>query len=43
MDHMCRFENGWVPPQATSWLYKISLFLVFEGQQGKNRAPDKKD
>ena len=43
MDHMCRFENGWVPPWATRWLYKISLLLVFEGQQGKNRALDKKN
>ena len=42
MDHMCRFENGWVSPWATTWLQKISLLLVFVGQQGKNRALDKK-
>ena len=42
MDHMYQFENGWVPPRTTRWLYKISLLLVFEGQQGKNRALDKK-
>ena len=41
MDHMCRFENGWVPPRATRWLYKIFLLLMFEGQQGKKRALDK--
>ena len=40
---MCRFENGSVSPQATRWLRKISLLLVFVGQQGKNRALDKKD
>ena len=42
MDHMCRFENGWASPRATRWLHKISLLLVFVGQQGKNRALDKK-
>ena len=40
---MCQFENGWVSPRATSWLHKISLLLVFVGQQGKSRALDKKD
>ena len=42
MDHMCRFENGWVSPPATRWLHKIFLLLVFVRQQGKNRALDKK-
>ena len=42
MDHMCQFENGWVSPWATRWLYKIFLLLVFEGQQAKYRALDKK-
>ena len=42
MDHVCQFENGWVPARAIRWLYKISLHFVFEGQQGKNRALDKK-
>ena len=42
MDHMCRFENGWVSPRATRWLHKISLLLMFVGQQGKNRALDTK-
>ena len=40
---MCRFENGWVSPRAARWLHKISLLLVFVGQQVKNRALDKKD
>ena len=40
---MCQFENGWVSPRATRWLHKISLLLVSVGQQGKNRALDKKD
>ena len=42
MDHMCRYENGWVSPQAIRWLHKISLLLVFLRQQGKNRPLDKK-
>ena len=40
---MCRFENGWVSPRATRWLHKISLLLVFVGQQVKNTALNKKD
>ena len=36
------FENGWVSSWATRWLHKIPLLLVFVGQQGKNRALDKK-
>ena len=40
---MCRFENGWVSSPATRWLHKISLLLIFVGQQGKDRALDKKD
>ena len=40
MDHMCRFENGWVSPRATRWLHKIFLLLVFVGQLGRNRALD---
>ena len=43
MNLMCRFENSWVFPRATRWLHKISLLLVFVGQQVKNRALDKKD
>ena len=43
MDHMCQFENHWDPPQASRWLYKISLLLVFEGQQGQEQSTDKKD
>ena len=39
---MCRFENGWVSPRITKWLHKISMLLVFVGQQGKKRALDKK-
>ena len=42
MNHMCQFENGWVPPRVIRWLYKIFLLLVFEEQQGKNRALNKK-
>ena len=42
MNPMRRFENGWVSPQATRWIHKISLLLMFVGQQGKNRALDKK-
>ena len=42
MGLMCRFENGWVPPRATRWLHKMFLLLVFVGQQGKNRALNKK-
>ena len=40
---LCQFENGWVPPQATRWLYKISLLLVFEGQQARTEHWIKKD
>ena len=42
MDHMCQFENHWDPPRASRWLYKISLLLVFEGQQGQEQSTDKK-
>ena len=42
MDLMCQFENGWVSPRATKWPHKISFPLVVVGQQGKNRALDKK-
>ena len=42
MDYMRQFENGWVFPRSTRWLHKISLLLAFVGQQGKNRALDKK-
>ena len=31
-----------VSPRATRWLHKISLLLMFVGQQGKNRALDTK-
>ena len=27
INHMCRFENGWVSPRATKWLHKIFCFL----------------
>ena len=39
---MRQFENGWVSPWTTRWLHKIPILLVFVGQQGKNRALDKK-
>ena len=43
MDHMCRFENGWVSPRDTRWLHKIFLLLVFVGQLGKTEHWIKKD
>ena len=39
---MCRFKNGRVSPRITKWLQKISVLLVFVGQQDKKRALDKK-
>ena len=38
---MCPFENGLVSHRITKWLRKISVLIVFVGQQGKKREVDK--
>ena len=43
MDHMCRFENGWIPPRATSGYTKFPCFLCLRDSRAKTEHWIKKD